>query len=369
MIEAMESIALMSVGAPRRTALDARAVRQAHREAPTLSNPPAALSDAASAPESLPVQTLTLAPTLTNFQNQPLSPSLALFNPALGTLTSVTVAQSVTFLGDISAQNLDPNASASITATLSGNYQINGLSQTINGPSRSVSSQPITAGPLGSSTDTVNFPQLRLEQSSTNTYTNPADLAFFTATSGRSSIVPTMSATGQGFSTSPSSNLLRNNTTTTSATVAIIYTYIPAASPAVACPTIGKIGRIGVHQQKTLLIVPFQGVVDPTRASNRSDYLVIARDGRRIPILSATYNPSTNSVTLRPSIRLNVHYHDTLRLTLPCSNGDTDVVSQRFGSKYSLIGFHDHQGNFVPVRNGHIVHFSGRLATRRSHHS
>lgn len=372
-MEPMESIALMSVVAPRLAAAHAEALRHARREAPVVAtNPataPAAASDVASAPQTLPVQTLTLPTTLTNIQNQPLSPSLALFNPALGTLSSVTVAQSVTFLSDISAQNLDPNASATITATLSGSYQIDGLSQTINGPIRSVSSQPLTAGPFGSSNDTVNFPQLQLEQSSTATYTDAADLAFYTATSARSSIAPTMSATGQGFSTSSSSNLLRNNTTTASATVAITYTYIPAVAPAVACPTVGKIGRIGVHHQRTLLVVPFQGVVDPSRAADRADYLVIARDGRRIPVISATYNPATNSVTLRPSIRLNVHHHDTLRMTLPCANGDTNVVDVRFGSKYSLIGFHDHQGKFVPVRNGHIVHFTGRLATRHPRHS
>ncbi len=366
-IEAMESIALMSVVTPRPAAAHADVLRQHHREAPIVSTPPAvapAASDFASATQSLPVQTLTLPATLTNFQNLPLSPSLTLFNPALGTLTSVTVTQSVTFLSDISAQNLDPNVSATITATLSGSDQINGLSQTIQGPSRSVSSQPITAGPFGSSNDTVVFPQLQLEQSSTTTYTDPADLGFYTATSGRSSISPTLTANGQGFSTSSSSNLLRNNTTTASATVAVTYTYTPAAAPEAACPTAGKIGRIGVHQQRTLLIVPFQGVVDPTRAADQANYLVIARDGRRIPIVSATYDPSANSVTLRPSIRLNVHYHDTLRMTLPCANGDSNVVNERFGSKYSLIGFHDHQGKFVPVRNGHIVPFAGRSATR-----
>lgn len=358
-LESLESIALLSAGGPTIGAAALRpADAAAHRH--TGHHSQATGMDASHAPQTLPAQTLTLGTTLTNFQNLPLSPSLNLFNPSLGTLTSVSVSQSAMLQSNISSQNLDASSPAVITATLSGSYQINGLNQAISEPTRMVASQPLTAGPYGSGTDTVTFPPLQIDQSSTTTFTDPADLAFFTASSGRTTITPTMTATGTGLSTSPSSNLSTTAMTTASASVTVTYTYVGS------CPTVGKIGRIGVHHQRTLLVVPFQGAVDPTLAGNPADYFVIARDGRRIRIVSASYDPATNAVTLRSARRLNVHYHFELSVQLPCPDGVSGGVERvRFGSKYSLIGFHDHQGRFVPVRDGRIVRFDAR--TRPDH--
>ena len=96
---------------------------------------------------------------------------------------------------------------------------------------------------------------------------------------------------------------------------------------------------------------------------------MITRTGRRVPIISATYDPATNSTTLRlrPSEQLNVHHRYRLAMTLPCPDGIPDEhVIIPFGRKYSLIGFHDHQGRFVPVRNGKIQHFDPRPRDHRS---
>jgi hypothetical protein len=98
--------------------------------------------------------------------------------------------------------------------------------------------------------------------------------------------------------------------------------------------------------------------VNPILAGTPSNYLVISSTGLRIPIISANYDPSTHSVTLRPAVRLNVHDRFTLKVTLPCPNGETDhVVRVPFGTKRSLIGFHNHLGEFVPVHisNGRLV--------------
>src|SRR5207248_3274602 len=130
----------------------------------------------------------------------------------------------------------------------------------------------------------------------------------------------------------------------------VSYTYLPPSPPPpTPCPTPGTIGRIGLHHQRTLLILSFNGAVSPTLAGTASDYSVITSTGKRIPIVSANYNPATNSVTLIPARRLNVHLRFRLSAELPCPNGQSGgTVILPFGGRRSLIGFHDRRGQFVP---------------------
>ncbi len=84
-------------------------------------------------------------------------------------------------------------------------------------------------------------------------------------------------------------------------------------------------------------------------AENPNDYTVITREGKKIPIVSATYNAATNSVTLIPAHRLNVHHHFVLSALPPCPDGQPGNAQLiPFGGKQSLIGFHNHRGQFVP---------------------
>jgi hypothetical protein len=134
--------------------------------------------------------------------------------------------------------------------------------------------------------------------------------------------------------------------------VTVTYTYMPV------CPTVSGIGRMGVHHQRTQLIVTFDGPVDPTKAENPQNYSIITRSGTKIPIESATYNPTTNAVTLIPAERLNVHRRFRLSVVLPCPNSQTpETVVIPFGGKGSLIGFHNHRGELVSVKNGRINGF------------
>jgi hypothetical protein len=122
---------------------------------------------------------------------------------------------------------------------------------------------------------------------------------------------------------------------------------------------VAGIGRIGVHHQRTVLIVKFDGPVDPIKAADPADYSVITPSGKTIPIKSATYNPATNSVALIPAQRLNVHLHYRLKQVLPCPNEQPgETVITPFGGKGSLIGFHNHRGDFVSVGNGRINGFT-----------
>ena len=306
-------------------------------------------------PKSTPAQTVSIGETLTNFTNEPLSPNVNLFDPSLGTLLSVSESHSATIQGNITSQNLSPSSPTVITAALSGSYQIDGLNQPISQPTKTISTQPMPAGVFGSGTDTVTFPPIAITDSSTTTFTDAASLAFFTSSSDRSTVTVTMNATGAASASAPNGNLLTTTETSAMAAVTVTYTYLP---PAPACPTVVGLGRIGVHHQRTKLIVSFDGTVDPIKAANRGDYSVITRSGKTIPIVSASYNPATNSVTLIPARRLNVHHHFRLSLEVPCPNEQTgETVVIPFGSKYSLIGFHNHRGEFVSVKNGRINGF------------
>src|SRR5206468_2345107 len=153
------------------------------------------------------------------------------------------------------SQNLSPTSATVITATFSGSYQINGLNQPIAQPTKTLTSQPMPAGPFGSGTDTVTFPPFVLSDSSTSTFTDPASLAFFTSSPAGSAITLTMSATATASASAPNGNLLTTAVSSASGTVNVTYTYLPV------CPTVAGVSRIGVHHQRTQLVVTFDGPV------------------------------------------------------------------------------------------------------------
>lgn len=350
-LESLEAIALLSTGSVVVRLHDSGH----HLLATKHMSPGSSFSsdmNATSTSVTLPAQTLSLGSTLTNFTNLPLSPALNLFDPSLGTLISVAVSHSATIQGNITSQNLSTSSPALITASVSGSYSIDGLNEPISQPTRTVSSQPVAAGVSGSDTDTVTFPPVLLTDSSSMTFTDPTSLAFFTASSGRATITPAMTATAHASASAPNGNLFTITVTSASATVTVSYTYLPM------CPTPVSIGRIGLHHQNTQLILTFSGSVNPTLAEDTSNYSVITRGGRRIAIVSATFNPTTNSVTLQPARQLNVHLHFQLSVKLPCPNAESaTTVLIPFGGRSSLIGFHNHRGQFVPVQGGKIVRF------------
>jgi hypothetical protein len=124
-----------------------------------------------------------------------------------------------------------------------------------------------------------------------------------------------------------------------------------------ANPTPGPIVRIGVHEQRTQLIVPFKGAVNPVLAQNPSNYTVIVSPTDHVPIVSAKYNAITNSVTLIPAKRLNFRFHYVLSFTLPGFSTEKQIVNIPFGGKDSLVGFASkNRKRFITVSHGHIVH-------------
>ena len=345
-LQALEAIELLSgvavIGHP--------SVQWIHAEHHLLSgqvsrlNAPNASGMSDSSPVTLPAQTASIGKTLTNFANLPLTPALNLFDPSLGTLVSVVVSHTAVIQSNITSQNLSPTSPAVITASTSGSFQIDGLNQPISQPTQTMTSQPISVGVFGSGNDTATFPPLQIVNSSSETITDPAGLAFYTASPGRAVDHPDDDGDGNRF---------RQRTQRQSAddhrvvrvrnSVTIAYTYVPA------CPTAVGIGRIGLHHQQTQIVVTYSGAVDPVLAENPHDYTVITRTGKKIPIVSATYNASTNSVTLIPAHRLNVHHHFVLSAMPPCPSGQPGNAQLiPFGGKQSLLGFYNHRGQFVP---------------------
>jgi hypothetical protein len=303
-----------------------------------------------------------------------------------------------------------------ISAMLSGaSYQVNGLGPTltISGtPMKSATAPDLPAWngqPGQEPTDTID---LSVEEKQNPVLTSAADLAYYTAQSGQTTITPTMTALGGGVGGATNGNGQVSQATFAAGTLTVTYTYIPSApcllspgqytivqvptpphvmdgkasengvvfpnpgSPQMlsvtvnsttddlinndfgkltaVCPVPGPITRFGIHQQRTQLVLKFTGTVNPTLAQDPSNYTVIASPTLHIPIKSAKFNAATNSVILTPAKRLNVHYHFTLSFHLPCPSGSGQVVNLPFGGKDSLGGFYNHHV-FVPVSHGHIV--------------
>lgn len=335
----------------------------------------------------------------TNFTNRPFAPALQLFNASLGTLQSVQVSSDVVYNSEITIRNLSRVTPATgISASLAGaSYQVNGLGPTLSisgTPMKSAVAPdlpPWNGRPGQEPTATVN---LSVEDVRAPVLSSAADLAFFTARPGQATITPTITGLGGGTASASNGNGQVSQTTFVGATLTVRYTYIPSApcllspgqytivqipTPAnvvdgkasasgvvfsnpgspqmlqvtvntptqdlinndfgkltAACPVPGTIGRLGVHRQRTQLVLPFTGVVDPSLASDPRNYMVIASPTEHIPVVSARYNAATNSVTLIPARRLNVHYRFTLSFRLPCPDGP--LTNLPFGGKTGLVG-------------------------------
>jgi hypothetical protein len=365
-LEPLEAVALLSAGGSVLShAAAAAVVRHEHRtvdrhishqtRAPLSSTTRVSYDPT---PITLPEQTLSYGPQLTSFANEPLAPTLNLFNPSLGNLVSVTVDYSAAIQSNITSQNRSTTSGIpnGITATLTGSFEIDGLNEPISQPTTSVSETSAPQPPAP--TPPVIFPTLTIADTSSTTYTDPASLAFFTASTGRTTATATMTATANATASATNGNLFTTTSTMADSTVNVIYTYENV------CPTFKSIGRVGVHHQQTKLIVTFDGPVDPAKANDPDNYFVITRFGKRVNIKSATFNPATNSVTLIPVRRLNVHYHYKLSLVIPCANEMTpQTIIVPFGSKYDLIGFRNHRGDFVSVEHGRIVGYYTKSGT------
>ena len=58
----------------------------------------------------------------------------------------------------------------------------------------------------------------------------------------------------------------------------------------------------------TSIVLTFDQALEQATAENTHNYRITGPRGRAIRITSAMYDPKTETVTLRPSERINIHY-------------------------------------------------------------
>ncbi len=366
-LESLESLQLLSAMAP----LAASAVKPAAQIAAPMSMAgTASLSATTSVTgQTSQLQTATVPSTLTNF-SLPFTPPISLFNPTLGTLVDVKVTASANLTSSIISQNLSTSSGAAITGFTNGSFTIAGVTTTPIKGALAGTTETVTVTPLPANTtpnftgpSTVNngagFTPLVLNgpTNPTTVYTDAADLAFFTASAGRTTITPTLTENATSGASAPNGNLITLVRTVGSGTVTVTYDYTPA------CPPITNIVRYGIHHQPTTILLTFGGPVsDVAAVQNPANYTITQPNAKgsftgkgtsTVAIVSAVYNATNHTVLLTTAKQLNVHYLDQLTVNLPCYNGVPTVIT--FGSKYSLGGYTNHQGQFVPVQNGLAV--------------
>jgi SdrD B-like domain len=135
----------------------------------------------------------------------------------------------------------------------------------------------------------------------------------------------------------------------------------------VPSPTVTTVDRFGVHDQPTVIYLTFSTPLDPTSAQNVANYQIFgptdSRSPAPVPIQSAVYNASTDSVTLNLGERLQVHHPYTLTVSgLESSTGAPLIGSDgQVGSPFvttlnrsTLAGFTDIFGTFVPINHGQL---------------
>ena len=89
-------------------------------------------------------------------------------------------------------------------------------------------------------------------------------------------------------------------------------------------PLVTGLRRYGFHWQPTYLLINFNGPLDPTSAQNPSNYQVLGPGGHRITVVSAIYDPATQTVTLVPAERLNIHWKYSLTVNGAAPSGLTN---------------------------------------------
>jgi hypothetical protein len=367
-LESLESIDLLSRGALALPALAAETAPVAPASIHVASTMTETTTQTTSA------QVVNVPPTLTNFTS-PFAPPIQLFNPALGTLSAVHVTVSASLLSEILSQNTSTSSPADITPFINGMYQVTGLPTTVSntlslqnpptvhvdtfageppftGPSTVVFGTPVPGPP-----PKAVFPPVTATDLKTLTFTSAADLAFFTASAGRTTITPQLDESAMSGATAPNGNLRTSVTTFGSGQITVTYDYIPT------CPMVVKLVRFGIHHQPTTLQLFFEPATTADVVANPAFYTVVKPNHagsftgpgvKTIPVTSATFDAATNSVLLTTAKRLNVHHLFQLQVNLPCNNGNIVVIE--FGGKKSLGGFFNpHTHRFVPVSNGKVV--------------
>jgi hypothetical protein len=105
-------------------------------------------------------------------------------------------------------------------------------------------------------------------------------------------------------------------------------------APAGDGPTVTSLKRYGYHAQPTVLVLSFSEALDPATAEDVANYQIVtidgpgrggARAGHRTAVSQAVYDPGTQTVTLYPAERLDVHNFYRLTVVGTGQSGVSDL--------------------------------------------
>ena len=275
-----------------------------------------------------------------------------MFDSSLGVLQSVSIQSQVDFSSLIQTQNTSTSSPADpVVGSVQGNFTLNNLNQVLTG-NPTAQTAPASLAVFGppfvitfQPPSGITFPTLTATDNKSFNFTDQATLEFYTASNTRTTITPTLTASAISSASAPNGNLTTKTTTSAAAQVTITYTYIP---PAILPPSVTNVTRTGIHHQPTRIIISLQGQVNPEEAANTANYVIVTRGhngqfgspgSQTIPLTSAVYDPETNTVTLSPKFRLNIHQEFQLTVKIPnlaVDGGGTDFVTV-FGGRSSPI--------------------------------
>jgi uncharacterized repeat protein (TIGR01451 family) len=133
-----------------------------------------------------------------------------------------------------------------------------------------------------------------------------------------------------------------NFTTSVSNTVAEV---VGAASG--SGPRLILVQRYGYHWMPTRLVLTFDRALDPTTAQNLSNYQITTTKGARIKLKSAVYDDQTHTVTLRPVLRMNLHYRYSITINGSSPTGVQDAGKALLDGAGSGTSGSDYHGVIV----------------------
>jgi Bacterial Ig-like domain (group 3) len=140
-----------------------------------------------------------------------------------------------------------------------------------------------------------------------------AQFPISTLTVGKYSISATYNGNGT-FATSTLVTPLRQtvdgqSSTPVSMTKNPVSSTNPSFPTSSAAPTVVLLQRFGVHMHPTVVVLTFSSALDPTTAEDVRNYRIVGPAGRRIAINSAVYDSTSNTVTLHPHKKINLHHN------------------------------------------------------------
>jgi hypothetical protein len=97
-------------------------------------------------------------------------------------------------------------------------------------------------------------------------------------------------------------------------------------------PKVIDVKRYGYHMMPTTLVLTFDEALSAITADDAKDYWIIGPAGRRIAVKSAVYDATTDTVTLHPRERVNIHHRYELVINGTSAGAVANTQGQNLGS-------------------------------------